>query len=494
MLVAPLLALLCGGALGKALLPASNAALKTAGDLPVVAVACCGASRVGQSAVLAEALAAPSGSPVCLVQGPNSLVLVDVEGAGAADAPDGAAAVAACDAVALEVRFADLVDSAPFGLAQLLPLLRRSALLREVRPGPKVLLLTVTDFDSTEVSEAEVKAFAAKQLDELVAGLSGGDQAPSPLQLRCFFVPRTSAEGYEQSLARLAGALMDAASPSYVFANAGAPASAFLASLGRASELAPASSVPASPAEVHAAYQCAQLAEAAARDFQKAAGALRKASDAALLTDFGEQCTALIVSALERFDAESTSLTAAAPVGAARTALSEQLKRALYNPFRKQLQALQKQTLAKFRAKVQAQKPAANIEVTLKTLLSEAMTTFDAAAATLVPSETRWSYEHERRLVREGMDELAKLHVNTLQVQGLYLSTSEAKMPIDFSAHWLLPHPFGRDSRYDPVSASDAPAFKPTASPMKLKATDGYKPRSGLQDPSAMVFYDKMMQ
>jgi hypothetical protein len=34
-------------------------------------------------------------------------VLVDVEGAGAADAPDGAAAVAACDAVALEVRFAD---------------------------------------------------------------------------------------------------------------------------------------------------------------------------------------------------------------------------------------------------------------------------------------------------------------------------------------------------------------------------------------------------
>jgi len=67
-------------------------------------------------------------------------------------------------------------------------------------------------------------------------------------------------------------------------------------------------------------------------------------------------------------------------------------------------------------------------------------------------------------------------------------------MPIDFSAHWLLPHPFGRDSRYDPVSASDAPAFKPTASPMKLKATDGYKPRSGLQDPSAMVFYDKMMQ
>ena len=42
----------------------------------------------------------------------------------------------------------------------------------------------------------------------------------------------------------------------------------------------------ASPAEVHAAYQCGLLAEAAARDFQKGASSLRKATDSALLADF----------------------------------------------------------------------------------------------------------------------------------------------------------------------------------------------------------------
>lgn len=206
-----------------------------------------------------------------------------------------------------------------------------------------------------------------------------------------------------------------------------------------------------------------------------------------------------IASAIERFDAESTAFKGAAPVGAARAALSEQLQRVLYGPFRKQLAALQRQTLSKFRAKVGATKPAADIEVTLKAMLTEATAAFDTAAATLVPEGSRWTYDYERQAVLEQMDELAKLQVNTFQVQGLYLSKSGHKMPIDFSAHWLLPHPFGRDSRYDPISSSDEPAFRPSASPMKLKAEDGYKPKTKLQDPNLadaknMVFTDRMMQ
>jgi hypothetical protein len=101
------------------------------------------------------------------------------------------------------------------------------------------------------------------------------------------------------------------------------------------------------------------------------------------------------------------------------------------------------------------------------------------------------------------MEEAARLQVQTFQVQGLYLSKSGHKMPVDFSAHWLLPHPFGRDSRYDTISSSDEPTFKPHASPMKMRATDGYKPRSALKDPNidpslidpkGMIFTDKMMQ
>ena len=113
-----------------------------------------------------------------------------------------------------------------------------------------------------------------------------------------------------------------------------------------------------------------------------------------------------------------------------------------------QLAALQRQTLSKFRAKLGGQKPAADIELTLNALVAETMKAFDGMATNLVPAGSRWTYEYERRSVYEAIDEMVKLHVNTLQVQGLYLSKAGHRMPEDFSAHWLLPHPFGRDSRF----------------------------------------------
>lgn len=258
---------------------------------------------------------------------------------------------------------------------------------------------------------------------------------------------------------------------------------------------------PASPAEVHAAYSCGLLAEAAAREFQKGAASLRKAADGALLADFGEQASSLVEEAVARFDADAERFKGAAPVAAARSALAEQLQRALYGPYRKQLAALQRTTLSRFRAKVQASKPAADIEVTMKGLVDEAMAAFDTSAKGLLPGGVRWTYTYERATVLESMQETALAHVQTLQTQGLYLSKKGGRMPVDFSAHWLLPHPFGRDSRYDPITSSDEPAYKPQAAPMKLRATDGYKPKARLTDPDikeadpkGMVFTDKMMQ
>lgn len=217
------------------------------------------------------------------------------------------------------------------------------------------------------------------------------------------------------------------------------------------------------------------------------------------LPDFGEQATKLVDDALARFDADASSFKGAAPVGQARSALAEQLQRALYVPYRKQLAALQRLSLSKFRAKVSGTKPAADIEAQLKVLVDEAKGAFDTSAKALLPSGVRWTYAYERASVLESMEDTAAQHVQTLQVQGLYLSKANHKLPIDFAAHWLMPHPFGRDSRYDPVSADDSPAYKPQAAPMKLTATDGYRPKSKMEDPKlvdpkSMVFTDKMMQ
>jgi len=209
--------------------------------------------------------------------------------------------------------------------------------------------------------------------------------------------------------------------------------------------------------------------------------------------------------ATARFDADAAPFKSATPVSAARAALAEQLQRALYGPYRKQLAALQRMTLSKFNAKVQGQKPTADVEEQLALLVKEALAAFDASAQGLLPSGVRWTYSYERASVLTAMREAAALHVQTLQVQGLYLSKAGHSIPVDFAAHWLLPHPFGRDSRSDPISSADEPAYRPQASLMRLKATDGYKPGSKLRDPDRkrmeevkrytkdMVFTDKMM-
>ena len=463
------------------------ASLKSRGDAPVITMSVCGAGRASP-AVVCEALGLSSGSGCTLVDAPTPLALLDSSDEGA----DGATAAAAADVLALEVRFADLVERTAHGLGQLQPLLQRSVRLRDLRPQPKLLLLTVTDYDASAVSEAEVQAFAQAQIEELVSALSLPAEEPALtaadlLQLHCFFLPSKTAspDGYESALSKLGDALTNDASSSYLLSDSKwmQQASKVVATVGQAAERAPAAPPSASPAEGQAAYQCGLLAEAAARGFQKGASALRKAADGTLvracltlsslapfklsivaisrspspfllvfaqLPDFGDQASALVNDAVARFDADAATFKGVAPVGAARSALAEQLQRALYGPFRKQLAVLQRMTLSKFRAKVSATKPSADIEAQLKILLDEAKAAFDTSAKSLLPPGVRWTYSYERQSVLESMADTAKSHVETLQVQGLYLSTKNNNLPIDFAAHWLLPHPFGRDSRYDP--------------------------------------------
>ena len=263
------------------------ASLKSRGDAPVITMSVCGAGRASP-AVVCEALGLSSGSGCTLVDAPTPLALLDSSDEGA----DGATAAAAAGVLALEVRFADLVERTAHGLGQLQPLLQRSVRLRDLRPQPKLLLLTVTDYDASAVSEAEVQAFAQAQIEELVSALSLPAEEPALtaadlLQLHCFFLPSKTAspDGYESALSKLGDALTNDASSSYLLSDSKwmQQASKVVATVGQAAERAPAAPPSASPAEVHAAYQCGLLAEAAAREFQKGASALRKAADGTLV-------------------------------------------------------------------------------------------------------------------------------------------------------------------------------------------------------------------
>ena len=525
-----MLALFAHIALGADLSSSLGSALKSRGDGMVATVASCGPS------LLCDALGGRGA--VSVVEGsPTALALLRTE-----DSSEGAVAVAASDVVVLELRMADLTQRSAHGLAaQLRPLLQRSLRLHHVRPQKKLLLVTVTDFDGGLASEADVAAFVSAEVDALWGGLlkpstCEAAAAGDALEVQCAFLPHPSLaeEAFGAALASLAARFTDAASPAYLFADGrrSAPAAATAAAVERfgAEGAAPKPAPPAEPAEVAAAYRCTTAAEEAAREFQKGAAALKKAGEGALLPDFGEQARArargaaarplpppsllpsaalpppfslltppppplsqagsLVSDALDRFDAASESLKGAPSVDAARAALQEQLQRALYPPFRRQLAAAQRNTLSAFRQKLAALKPTAEVEVELKGMVKEALDGFGETAKALLPPTTKWGYGYEKSAVAATLKEQAQAHVETLRVQGLYLPKEGRHKPIDIGVHWLLLE-FGGDRLLN-LAKEGEPAFKEKAEPMRLRATTGYQPGQ-LSDPKQMVFDGKML-
>ena len=54
-------------------------------------------------------------------------------------------------------------------------------------------------------------------------------------------------------------------------------------------------------------------------------------------------------------------------------------------------------------------------------------------------------YAHYARSPR--LQAACEAHVENLRVQGLYLPVKSVQLPLDFSAHWLMLNPFGKDAK-----------------------------------------------
>jgi len=247
------------------------------------------------------------------------------------------------------------------------------------------------------------------------------------------------------------------------------------------------------PQEAQEAYQTDLQAEAAEDEFREAVKGL-KTEAGEVKADFGSQASEAVSAALLSFDnaVEAAGLRGTAAAVSSRAALLERLYRALREPVRQQLTALTKKAFGQFRREIAALKPAADIDVKLKSLLSEAKAAYDTGARDLLPAGGRFSYDYERRQLVAAMEEAAAEYLQGLQVQGMFLAKS-GRVPVDVGFHWLMMNPFGVDARYSPAGAAE-PAYK--GPKLKLKSAEESKDRAkatkgGGED---MVFTDKMMQ
>lgn len=481
-------ALLCAGVCSAELVKSLSGAIKGVGEGRVATVACCGVSKHGVAPIVSTAL---KRCEVELVPGATVLALVS-----AAEVAEGAVAVASSDVVLLELRQSDLEADGPHGLAQLAPLLQRSLTLYALKPQKKLLMLVVV-VDDEPAPKEELQALAAAALGRVWVGLRKPEELEGvPLkdvfQLALEVVPAGAGEG--AAVAALQARFRDADRPDYLFkegewSTQGSAALATVASLGAVGRLPLLAS--AAAGEVHAAYKASQLAERAAKVFSKGLAVLRKASEATALSDFGERIGALIDDALAQFDSEAEALQGAPPVAAARAALASMLARGAMPTCRRQLALLQLSTRDKFMQQLASTKPSMEVEKELHSMVKESTRAFEASAKAALPSLVACSFAFEKAAVRNSMSEAARQQIDLWRIQGLYLPMTGFKTPVDIGMHWLLPKPFGLDSRYDAVSSRDKPKFRPKAAAMKIRAMDGYKVH-GLKDPKAMVFDSKM--
>lgn len=221
-LLAALLAHVCC----KGVAPSLASQLKAQGDARVVSVACCGLA----TSLWREALDAPS-KDVSVVQSSTPVLLASVD-----QTSDASAVLSASDVLALEVKFTDLANRSPLGLAQLAPLLHRVLRLRHIRPQKKLLVLAVTDFDSTEISEENLTAFVNQELQMMAADVcDDGTPLSSLLELKIVCVPyeQHQPQAYERAVRGVHDAFTAEGSAQFMFADGqwSAPASALASCL-----------------------------------------------------------------------------------------------------------------------------------------------------------------------------------------------------------------------------------------------------------------------
>jgi len=415
---------------------------------------------------------------------------------------DSALAVAAGDVVVLEMCQADLLQGGAYGIGQLEPLLQRALRLHALKPQKKLLMVVVTDADGDEASAEDLAALTAAGLASTWAKLKKPRDCAATSVGELFDVQVSTlpsatfaADEHAAGLEALSLRFTDPDSADYLFPDgrysvSSSAALACLSSCAKEAPLPPPTLAP-SPAAL-AAYRAAEVAEATSKHFAKGLAQLKKEADPAFLPDFGDKAGALFSDCLAQFDEGVAAFGGVPAVVAARSGFEAQLLRALHVPFRKQLTHLQRLVLSKFTQKKAALKPSIKVEEQTRDLVKEAEASFNEQAAQLLAPSAGWSYAFERDALVATIKEQSTLHVDTLRVQGLYLPEYGGRMPIDFSAHWLMLSPFGTDMKNDPIRPKDKPKFRPQVNPMKTRATDGYKVK--FTDPKRMVFTDKMIQ
>ena len=483
--------------------------------------------------------AEPLSRSLLLAQPPRDVIVLDVDGLGAADADPTAGgmavgadkreeraraqrktavdlAVALADVIVFNVRMHDLPRSRASGMRQLrsaletyLRLRAASMLSREApnsaaRHNKRLLFVAVRDFDDDDASREDVTAafledFAAMWNRLTKPARFVQTRYTELFDIKLVTLPHATHRTVDFMLrvGELQRQFLDPTADLHLFraaayANAIPPnelalhADSVYKSLREAEREAVealygkegAAAAAVNSAELEAAYRCDQISSYIFSQFLENVRTWKsRAEDGRIIENFGRDADALVNDSLAEYDKDAAAFASARSYGRKRAELRAAMLNDLRTIYAKQVLKLREVAFDRFKlalTRVQVTdrvekdverqiKAAEKYFVEQAELLKcrDAPRTAAAAASPAASGALAWRHDVERRALIDAMREVATERLQFARLQGAYVPIQ--RQPIQCSFHYLHPHPFGMDSRFDRPTHADPMRYEPNA-------------------------------
>jgi len=179
-------------------------------------------------------------------------------------------------------------------------------------------------------------------------------------------------------------------------------------------------------------------------------------NEGGVVQNFGKEVDKLIDQALVIYENDGCLFRFTKIFGQKKEMLKESILFDLQRVFEKQVLRTKEMSLQSFKESLAPIQITNQVEQDIQIIIKTVDYYFREIIKTLISrySIGLWFYEKEHRELMQDMREISIERLQMAKLQGIYLQKN--KNPISLSFHFLHPHPFGKDLRFDYMNVNDS--------------------------------------
>nr|UXY87169.1 SEY1 [Cryptomonas sp.] len=175
-----------------------------------------------------------------------------------------------------------------------------------------------------------------------------------------------------------------------------------------------------------------------------------------IIQNFGKEADELINEITFIFEKDASVFQDTKVYVQKKEVLREKILHDLQKIFEKQIQKTKEMSFLSFKESLAPIQITNQVERDIQAVIKTIDSYFTEIAGSLCSKKSSgiWFYEKEHQELKQGMIEIAIEKLQMARLQGIYLQKN--RNPISLSFHFLHPHPFGKDLRFDHMTTNDS--------------------------------------